>query len=114
MNRFVAFLMSSTIVFTSAKALANIDYSIRGTADSITMYTNSSGQSYSGMFNLNFTQTNAKVPFYWGGSACSNFTSPSSVQIEMMTQAVIFKKNIVVSSGRQGSINCLLGFSIEN
>ena len=64
MKHFVALLMSSTIVFTSAKALANIDYAIRGTADSITIYTNSSGLNYSGMFNLNFTKTNAKVPFY--------------------------------------------------
>jgi hypothetical protein len=112
MNRFVALLMSSTIVFTATKALALINHF--GTAYAIETSTQPSLRGYSGKLVLQYTNSTQQVTSYWGGTTCSNFPTLSGTQIEILTQAVIVNKAITMTSEQQGQNFCLVGFTIRN
>lgn len=111
-NQLAATLVLSTIAFTASKALA--DSTLSGVASNIETYTNSSDKISNFAGSLSVTTSTSTTPsvFYWGGSRCSIFSSPSSTQIQMLTTAIIAKKNILVYFKNQNGNQCLTGFRL--
>ena len=113
-NQYAAILVLSTIAFTASKALA--DSTVTGVASNIETYTSSSDQANNFAGSLSVTTSTSTTPsvFYWGGSRCSIFSSPSSTQIQMLTTAIIAKKTILVYFKTQNGNQCLTGFRLPS
>lgn len=112
MKIFTAFVATLPLlggmIFTCSKALA--DNFLFGTVSEIGNVTLGSSESayYTGYIIL------SQKYYVWGGSWCSSYPALSPTQIELISDAVINKKNLGVFYRTSAPYPCLTGISVTN
>jgi hypothetical protein len=111
MKRFAALLVLSTVTFTAPKALA--DLSFGGTAANLTSTTTSSDLSstFAGYITV-ISPGGVPQNFFWGGSSCSSITPITATQFQILSDAVINKKAMIILYKSPSTLPCITGFTI--
>jgi len=110
MKRFAAILVFSTIALAAPKALADQTYS--GNALYLVTTTTSSDFSKQWAGYVGVNGANGLLNFFWSGSNCTNITPITPTQLEILSQAAMYKKRIDIYYKKVGNTSCITGFAL--